>query len=154
MKIIFNGQEYDGVERMPPDIRRRYLEAVRMLGDANGNGVPDVLQRPGSRAVAVKESIIYNGREYKDRSELPPEARQALEQMPPTKPDEVKTGVEVKTKILPPKVTWSVRGAGDAARGHPKQGFLWLLVVVLIGILVVVLRLWFSGIRPADLFGR
>jgi hypothetical protein len=150
MKIIFNGQEYDGVERMPPDIRRRYLEVVDMLGDANGDGVPDVLQGPESRAVAVKESIIYNGREYKDRSELPPEARQALEQMPPPKPEEIKTRVELKTKILPPKVTWSVRGAGDAERGHP----LWLLVVVLVVILVVVFWLWLSGIRPADLFGR
>ena len=42
MKIVFNGLEYDGVEQMPPEIRNQYLRLIGTLGDANGNGVPDV----------------------------------------------------------------------------------------------------------------
>jgi hypothetical protein len=154
MRIIFNGREYDGVEQMPPEIRRTYLEVVGMVGDADGDGVPDVAQPPRAGPVAVKESIFYNGRQYNDRSELPPEVRQALEQLPPPKPADLTTRVTVTTKVLPPKITCSVREARDEAPSGPKPTLPWLALGLLAGITVVVLWLWFSGIRPGDLFGR
>ncbi len=86
MKIVINGREYDGIDQMPPDVRQQYLQLVGSLGDADRNGVPDVLERPGSSSVEVNTSIIYNGREYKDRSELPAEVREILERMPPPQP--------------------------------------------------------------------
>ena len=47
MKIVFNGREYDGVEQMPPEIRAQYLQVINALGDADGNGIPDILERGG-----------------------------------------------------------------------------------------------------------
>ena len=39
-KIIVNGQVYDSVEQLPPDVRAKYEQAMGAL-DANKNGIPD-----------------------------------------------------------------------------------------------------------------
>ena len=101
MKNVFNGIEYDGVDGMPPEIRSQYLQLIGTLGDADGNGIPDIFKRPGPLASVARESITFNGREYRDRSELPAEVREPLERMPPPRPDDVRTVVEVTTKVLP-----------------------------------------------------
>jgi len=153
VKIVFNGREYDSVEQMPPEERQQYLLVVSALGDKDGDGVPDILQQSGSGD--IQDSIIYEGREYKDRSALPPEVREALERTPPLQPSQVKTRIEVKTRILPPKVTWSARETGDVEHvRRSKQNFSWLVITVLLGIIVLLLCLWFSGTRPADLLRR
>ena len=155
MKIVFNGEEFDSIEHMPPAVREQYQLAMSVLRDGDGDGVPDALQHAGTGNVVVQESILYNGREYKDRSELPPEVRRALEQMPPPRPDEVRTLVEVKTKTLPTRVKWSVRTADGKSRGSgSKQAMLWFVILVLSGIVLLLLWFWLSGIKPGDVFGR
>ena len=42
--IYFNGQKYDGIGAMPPDIRRNYERVTQLLADTNGNGKPDILE--------------------------------------------------------------------------------------------------------------
>ena len=154
MKIVFNGREYDGVDQMPPEIRGQYLQLVGTLGDADGNGVPDILERPGAPNVVVKESIIYNGREYNDRSELPADVREALERMPSPQPGEAKTRVEVKTKVFP--ATGSIAARWPALEEQKTRGSRpgWLLVTALGLAVIILLFLWLSGIRPADLWRR
>jgi len=157
MKIVVNGREYDGIEQMPLEVRQQYLQAVRAMGDADGDGVPDVLEKPGSSNVVVRESIIYNGREYKSRDELPPEVRDMLDHMPKPQPGENETRVEIKTtKVLPPQVNVSERWISDAERqrGDPGSGFPWLLVTGLIVVVLVLLFLWLSGVKPADLWRK
>ncbi len=155
MKIVFNGEEFDSIEQMPPAVRQQYQSALGALRDGDGDGVPDALQHGGAGSVVVRESSFYNGREYKDRSELPPEARQALEQMPPPKPDEVQTRVEVKTKTLPTQVNWSLRTAETASgRSGSRQVTSWLIITVLLGLVLLLLCLWLSGIKPGDVFRR
>jgi len=155
MKIVFNGEEFDSIEQMPQAIRQEYQSVLSALRDENGDGIPDALQQGGTGSAAVKESILYNGHEYKDRSELPPEVQRALEQMPPPRPDEVRTLVEVKTKTLPTRVKWSVRTADGKSRGSgSKQAMLWFVILVLSGIVLLLLWFWLSGIKPGDVFGR
>src|SRR5437762_9969534 len=154
MKIVFNGREYDGVEQMPTEIRAQYSQVVNALGDADGNGIPDILERSGSSSVAVKESIVFNGREYSNRDELPLEVREALERMPPPKPENVMRKVVVNTKTFPVKTTVSVRSAGREGQSTSRLGAAWMLVVALSVVVVVLLGLWLSGIRPADLLRR
>ena len=120
-KIVVNGQEYDGIDQMPSELRQQYLEMMGKLGgDADGDGVPDDLQRLGASNVFVKESITFNGKTYNSRDELPPDVRELLDHMPKPKPGEDKTSVEVKTtRVFEPRVSVSsswMRGDRDINR--------------------------------------
>ena len=150
MKIVINGREYDGIDQMPPDVRQQYLQLVGSLGDADRNGVPDVLERPGSSSVEVNTSIIYNGREYKDRSELPAEVREILERMPPPQPGATQTRVEVQTKVLSNKEDISARWQSEGESKTPgfKRSFPWALITILLVMIVILLFLWLSGVTP------
>ena len=80
-KIVVNGKEYDSIDEMPPEVRRLYESAMQLLGDGDGDGVPDLLQR-GSGAADLNiatTQIVVDGRAYGDASELPPEAREMYE---------------------------------------------------------------------------
>ncbi len=44
MKIVFDGREFNRIEDLPPEARAHYEEAMRKL-DANGNGIPDFVER-------------------------------------------------------------------------------------------------------------
>ena len=157
MKITFNGTEYDGIEQMPPDVRQQYLEIVRALGDADGNGVPDVLEKTGSPGVITKESIVFNKREYKSREELPPEARELLDKISKPQTGENAAQVEVSTtKVFPPRVTVSERWirSNERPRTVGNSGFPWLLIGGLVLAILILLLLWLSGIKPGDLLRR
>jgi hypothetical protein len=95
-KIVINGREYKSIDQMPPDVRRQYLELMGTLGeDANHDGVPDVLQKPGSPNVIVKESIEFNGRKYNSRDELPPNVREILNRAERSQGEDDVTTLEV-----------------------------------------------------------
>jgi hypothetical protein len=80
-KISFNGREYSSVEDMPPDVRQKYEKAMSLLGDANQNGVPDILE--GIRAVNVQISgllnVMHEGKVYTRVEDMPPDVRQKYE---------------------------------------------------------------------------
>ena len=151
MRITFNGRDYDGVEGMPADVRQQYQQLLRPLGeDADGNGIPDVLERPGlSQNVVVQESITYNGREDKSRDELPPEAREMLSRLPALKPGETHTELDVRTEPLSSEIIVSGSSQFDDGRG---RGVSKWLVIGLALLLLVVLGMWLSGVRPSDLW--
>ena len=156
MKIVINGHEYDGLDQMPPNVRQQYLQLVGSLGDADRNGVPDVLEGPGSSNVVVNTSIIYNGREYKDRSELPADVREILERMPPPQPGGSQTRVEVRTEVLSNKENISTRWPPE---GEPKTtgvrlSFSSVLITILLVMIVILLFLWLSGVTPPDSWRR
>jgi hypothetical protein len=80
-KIVFNGQEFDGVEAMPADLRKQYEDVMRLLADsgqapAGGTG-------PVRRIFSVKTNfhtrVFVNKKEYKSVDELPPELRSEYE---------------------------------------------------------------------------
>ena len=149
MKIVINGREYDGIDQMPPDVRQQYLQLVGSLGDADRNGVPDVLERPGSSSVEVNTSIIYNGREYKDRSELPAEVREILERMPPPQPGATPTRVEVQTKVLSNKdISARWLSGGESKTPGLRLSIPWVLITILLVMIVILLFLWLSGVTP------
>lgn len=97
--IVIDGQTYNSVDEMPPDIRQKYEQAMRSLGDANNNripdafetmnifddkdkdGVPDVLKNlAASHATVNTMNIIVDGKEFDGLEHLPPEARAKYEQ--------------------------------------------------------------------------
>lgn len=97
--IVIDGKTYHSVEEMPPDIRQKYEQAMRSLGDANRNqipdafetmnifadkdkdGVPDVLENlTAGHAAASGMKIIIDGKEFDGLENLPPEARAKYEE--------------------------------------------------------------------------
>ena len=48
MRFVHDGKVYSSVEEMPSEARRQYDAAVRQLGDADRNGIPNVLEREGT----------------------------------------------------------------------------------------------------------
>ncbi|RPJ23512.1 MAG: hypothetical protein EHM33_20670, partial [Chloroflexi bacterium] len=97
--IVIDGKTYHSVDEMPPDIRQKYEQAIRSLGDANDNhipdafetlnifadrnknGVPDVLENVAAgHAVVNSMKIIVDGKEFNGLENLPPEARARYEE--------------------------------------------------------------------------
>jgi hypothetical protein len=96
--IVIDGKTYHSVEEMPADIREKYEQVMRSLGDANNNqipdafesmnvfadkdkdGVPDILENlTGSHATVNSMKIVINGKEFDGLENLPPEARARYE---------------------------------------------------------------------------
>ena len=92
--IVIDGKTYNSVEEMPPDIRKKYEQAMQSLGDANNNqipdafetmnifadkdkdGAPDVLENiTAGHHVVNSMKIIVDGKEFDGLEHLPPEAR-------------------------------------------------------------------------------
>ena len=64
-RIIFNGQEYDSPEAMPPDVRKAYQVMLDQLQDKDKDGIPDVLQggSAGKNVLGILQtSVTFNGR--------------------------------------------------------------------------------------------
>ena len=97
--IVIDGKTYKSEEEMPPDIRQKYEQAMRSLGDANSNqipdafetmnifadkdqdGVPDVLENITAGHAAVSNmKIIVDDKEFNGLENLPPEARAKYEE--------------------------------------------------------------------------
>ena len=97
--IVIDGKTYNSVDEMPPDIRQKYEQAMRSLGDGNKNqipdafetmnifadkdkdGVPDILENlAASHATVNTMKILVDGKEFDGLEHLPPEARAKYEQ--------------------------------------------------------------------------
>src|SRR5438094_6639249 len=65
-KITINGQSYDSVDQMPPEVRKQYETAMSMLADRDGNGIPDVLEGKGvvANRVSTVASVVVNGKTF------------------------------------------------------------------------------------------
>src|SRR5689334_7120218 len=94
--IVIDGKTYHSIEEMPPDVRRKYEQALQALADSNGNhipdvlenilldkdnnGVPDLLENLGAgKQVTSHVKITVNGKEFNGIEDLPPEARARYE---------------------------------------------------------------------------
>ena len=97
--IVIDGKTYNGVEEMPPDIRQKYEQAMRSLGDANSNQIPDAFETmniftdkdkdgvvdiledlSAGHAAVSSMKIIVDGKEFNGLENLPPEARAKYEE--------------------------------------------------------------------------
>jgi hypothetical protein len=98
-RIVIDGKTYTSVEEMPPDIRQKYEQAMRSLGDADNDQIPDVFETmdifadqdkdnipdvlenlTASHATVSTMKIIVDGKEFDGIENLPPEARAKYEQ--------------------------------------------------------------------------
>lgn len=80
MQITFNGKSYNSIEEMPANERQAYESMFQIFKDENGNGIPDFMEGDMVKNVmnAFTSNVVYNGKVYTNMDELPPEARQKL----------------------------------------------------------------------------
>jgi hypothetical protein len=97
--IVIDGKTYHSVEEMSPEIRQKYEQAMRSLGDANKNqipdafetmnifadkdkdGAPDVLENlAAGHHVVNSMKIVIDGKEFDGLENLRPEARARYEE--------------------------------------------------------------------------
>src|SRR5215469_14584153 len=95
-KITVNGREYDSIDHMPPDVREIYSKAMAALGESGMQKMSGFLRK--DILSTTKESFTYNGREYKSRDELPPEARALFDKIPEMSSDTKISDVKVLTE--------------------------------------------------------
>jgi len=88
-KFVVNGTEYDSPDAMPPDVRREYERALRLVADMGKGGGPsgttDKTVETRQDGVSVKvhtKQVKYtvDGKTYDDLAQLPPEVRARVEQ--------------------------------------------------------------------------
>ena len=81
-RIIFNGQEYEGPEAMPPDVRKAYQEMLDQFQDKDQDGIPDILQggSAGKNVLGMLQtSVSFNGRTLENIGGLPASVRRLWE---------------------------------------------------------------------------
>lgn len=79
---MLNGKEYDGIEAMPPDVRKDYEALLESLKNTGGEDVLSVLKSPGHATVKTTtvRQIVVNGRRYGSVEEMPADARRIYEE--------------------------------------------------------------------------
>lgn len=80
--INFNGKTYNSIEEMPANERQAFEKLSSLLVDANGNGIPDLLEGDMVQNVmaihATKSSISVNGTSYHSIEDLPPDLQKSV----------------------------------------------------------------------------
>ena len=66
-KILVNGQVYDGLDQLPPEVRAQYEQAMSAM-DKNRNGIPDFVEGMLGGAVQVQTATTAYGHEHPDHS--------------------------------------------------------------------------------------
>jgi hypothetical protein len=96
--IVIDGKTYNSVNEMPPDVRQKYEQAMRSMGDVastpptnpfagtslfadqDRDGVPDVFENLTSQSTTVSSmKIVVDGKEFSRLEDLPPDARARYE---------------------------------------------------------------------------
>jgi hypothetical protein len=143
-KITINGREYDGVEQMPPEVREAYL--LVMADMAKTGKASGVVTRDATPHSVMRESFIFNGREYKNRDELPPDVRALLDKMPALSPGEKRTEFVINTtsRTFSPK-RHLLDDLMDKNQTPPEKSpaVAWLLVKILAVIVLILFFLLF-----------
>lgn len=97
--IVIDGKTYYGLDDMPPDIRQKYEQALKTLGDANNNGLPDGFERfnvfadkdrngapeiledvVAGQAAVNSMKIVIDGKVFHGSENLPPDVRLRYEE--------------------------------------------------------------------------
>ena len=66
-KVLVNGQVYDGLDQLPPEIRAQYEQALGAM-DKNRNGIPDFVEGMIGAAVQTQATTTTFGSDHPDHS--------------------------------------------------------------------------------------
>jgi len=127
-KIRFNGQEYAGLEAMPPDVRQAYEQAL------------------GNAQVHRSTRVVFNGQTYGSLDEMPVEVRSQYDQVMAMLdmdhdgiPDILETGQPTAKAPVPDESTLVEAAPLTSKPAAPAENKGHAAIIILIGVLVLVL---------------
>ncbi len=59
-RFVIDGVEYNSLEDMPPEVRKKYESLASLLGDKDGNGVPDIMEGQGSAGILSTAKVLID----------------------------------------------------------------------------------------------
>ncbi len=123
-RIVLNGKEYDGIEAMPPDVRKDYEAVLESLKNTGGEEVLSLLER-GERASihATFREIVVNGKKYGSVEEMPADVRRVYEQAVARMSSAAaeSRAVQPVQPAAPPRPAAPARPAGPAPPAGPAR---------------------------------
>lgn len=124
-QIIINGVSYDSPDAMPPDVRRLYDQALRMMKDVQPVEKTVKIVPGGVSINAEQRQVRYNidGKIYDDPAQLPPEIRAKVEQA-------LAGAAELEVRAERPRDVQVVQVQTDIERGRIGCLVIWLLIGV------------------------
>ena len=142
-KIVFNGQEYDGVESMPPDVRQEYERILGALGAEDREKVAAALGHGAGLKlnVTVHRKFRVGGKEYDSVDAMPADVRAKFEQAVAANPALRDTASSTPT--LKPDAVPVPPPAIDAADDR-RAALVRILIIVAISLVVL---LWLLSKR-------
>ena len=138
-KIVFNGREFDGVESMPPDVRKEYENALSALGAEERDKVAASMGH-GAHVklnVTVHTKFRVNGKDYDSVEAMPADVRAAYERALQQRPGMQDTATSIPKPALTPSGMPVVPPAIDAADSR-RASLVRIAVWVVIGLVVLV----------------
>lgn len=88
--FTINGKTYRSLDEMPADVRRQYDSMMQLMADRDGNGVPDIVERPGgmpndpriemargSHVIMTSTRVFQDGKEVAS-ADLPADVREQI----------------------------------------------------------------------------
>ena len=139
--IEFNGKTYASVEEMPPEERKAYEAAMRLLAESDKKGLWE-LMKAARKAGGVHHEvtiramkIVVNGREYTSVEEMSPEDRSLYEQAMTNLEGSAEEGQEAPAVGVPsatePGVSGPLEAAPSVMKEEPLLGLAPIVAVVL-----------------------
>jgi hypothetical protein len=135
-KIVFDGREYDGVDAMPPEVRRQYEALLSVVRERSGSKLDALLLSGLVRKIfnvttTVQARIVVNGKEFHRADDMPAEVRAAYERSLAeagggTKPAGAPTG-NPPPSFRPPPVLDE-----DQRRGGWRRRATWVAIAILL----------------------
>jgi len=141
-RIVFNGQEYDGVESMPAEVRQEYERVLGALGAEDRSKVEAALGHGAGLKlnVTVHRKFRVGGKEYESVDAMPADVRAQYERALAANPSLQDTSTSFPrpsisrgaVPTVPPAID-----ADDSRRGTLVRIALWVVagVVILIWLL-------------------
>jgi hypothetical protein len=129
-KFKINGEEYNSIEEMPPDIRKAFEKAMA--------------SQAGTDTLAKTQTkIIFNGNEYKNIEEMPPNIRQLYEEVlkaaeTGNAPERIITASDIHD-MLTGRKNYKINSIGDMIKQVKIEPTAFSSRILIVGFMVIAL---------------
>jgi hypothetical protein len=139
-KIRVNGQDYESVNDMPPEVRQAYEQALAMMGGAQHGGFLDKLKN-GVRVnaqIVSNAKVVFNGQEYGRVEQMPPNVRRLYQAvMAAVETGDIPPGTAGAVPSVPPNAGSSAAFPALPASGVRVESTNWRLALIAAAILLL-----------------